>query len=356
MKISRRASKIIYFITLYIVIFLSISFVVTSCIMLFLHGVNLGEAIVRERAPKAFLNIFILTAMFTAVGMYITHFREDLKVGPIVDAANKVARGDHSIRLNYKEKKIPGNYDFIYKSFNEMVEQLSATETLQTDFISNVSHEMKTPLAVIQNYCTLLQMPGLTEQQRTEYTKVIFENTQRITDLVTNILKLNKLENQKIEVEKHIFDIGESVSESLLNFEQLWENKNIEIQTDIRDEVFVNSDKALLSLVWNNLISNALKFTDANGTVKVIVSIENGNAIVRISDTGCGISPETGQHIFEKFYQGDTSHQQQGNGLGLALVKKVVDITGGEIGVESEVGKGSTFTFMIPAYNLPSEN
>ena len=170
---------------------------------------------------------------------------------------------------------------------------------------------------------------------------------RRLANLITNILKLNKLENQQIYPKKERFDLGEQLCECLLAFENAWEAKDLEIETDLADGVTVESDPELLSLVWNNLFSNAIKFTGEGGTVGLKLHTESGHAVVEVSDTGCGISPEVGAHIFEKFYQGDSSHATQGNGLGLALVKRVVDIVGGEIGVSSEPGKGSTFTVKL---------
>lgn len=245
-------------------------------------------------------------------------------------------------------------YDAMYENMfdliisdNIMAKELGSVETLRTDFISNVSHELKTPLAVMQNYGTMLRSPDLPENKRIEYAKGITENSRRLASLITNILKLNKLENQQIFPVLERFDLSEQLCESLLQFEEIWEQKNIDIETEIPDEIFIDSDSELLGLVWNNLLSNAFKFTENGGKVSVVLAADNDFVTVKITDTGCGISAETGAHIFEKFYQGDTSHAMQGNGLGLALVKRVVDIMQGEIAVESEVGKGSTFTFKL---------
>lgn len=202
-------------------------------------------------------------------------------------------------------------------------------------------------MAVMQNYSAMLQSPDLPEAQRVEYARAITQSSRRLADLITNILKLNRLENQQIYPAAKRYDLGEQLAECLLSFESTWEQKGIEIETDIEEEVSIQSDPELLTLVWNNLFSNALKFTEPGGTVSVSLKTGGGFASVRVADTGCGISPETGKHIFEKFYQGDTSHATQGNGLGLALVKRVVDIVGGDISVESDVGKGSTFTVKI---------
>ena len=228
-----------------------------------------------------------------------------------------------------------------------MAEEIGSVETLRTDFIANVSHELKTPLAIMQNYGTMLAAPDLPDEKRIEYAKGITENSRKLASLITNILKLNKLENQQIFPVSERYDLSEQLCQSLLQFEEIWEQKEINIETNIEDEIYISSDEELLGLVWNNLLSNAFKFTENGGTVTVTLSADKDFAAVRISDTGCGISTETGAHIFEKFYQGDTSHAMQGNGLGLALVKRVVDIMNGEIAVESVVGKGSTFTVTL---------
>lgn len=165
-----------------------------------------------------------------------------------------------------------------------------------------------------------------------------------MADMMTNILKLNRLEKQQIYPKTEEYDLGEQLCECLLNYETLWERKQIELDTLLAEDVKVSTDRELLTLVWNNLFSNAFKFTPEGGRVTVILEMEEQYAAVRVTDTGCGMSPETGTHIFENFYQGDTSHRTQGNGLGLALVKRVVDILQGEISVESKLGEGSTFT------------
>ena len=165
--------------------------------------------------------------------------------------------------------------------------------------------------------------------------------------LITNILKLNKLENQQIFPKAEAFDLSEQLCGALLQFEDAWESKNLNIETDIEDGVRIRSDSELLTLVWNNLVSNAVKFTPEGGAIGVSLKTEGDSIVVTVSDTGCGMKAETGKHIFEKFYQGDTSHATQGNGLGLALVKRVMDILSGEIGVQSVYGEGSTFTVKL---------
>jgi signal transduction histidine kinase len=249
-------------------------------------------------------------------------------------ALDQVMQGDFSVRIPpVKEFAGETGFNEIIRAINAMTAELQGTETLRTDFIANVSHELKTPLAVMGNYATMLRQPGISEAERIEYAKAISSSSRRLAGLITNILKLNKLENQQIFPKPQEFDLGEQMCQCLLQFEDAWERKNLQIETDIQEDVAIRSDEELLSLVWNNLFSNAVKFTPEGGTVSLGLRKEGDWVMVTVSDTGCGMKPETGKHIFEKFYQGDTSHATQGNGLGLALVKRVVDILGGEIGV-----------------------
>lgn len=338
----------------YAVFFLMMSFVVTCCMLLFLSSMTeamkleLTKEQIHSAAVLTFGNVILLTLLFTIVDGLRRKFMVERPVKRIISAAEKMMKGDFSIRIKpFHSIDSKDGFDVIIGYFNRMAEELSGIETLRTDFISNVSHELKTPLSVIQNYGTLLQQSNLPEERRVEYAKAVTDASRRLADLITNILKLNKLENQQIYPEQKTFDLGEQLCECLLAFESIWEEKEIELDTDLEENVHIKSDAELLSLVWNNLISNALKFTPNGGRVCVSLKTEVPYAVVQVSDTGCGISKAVGAHIFEKFYQGDTSHATQGNGLGLALVKRIMDIVEGDISVSSEVGKGSVFTVKI---------
>lgn len=293
-------------------------------------------------------NIIFLACLFLVVDSLYKRFTVTMPMRRIQEALDKVIAGDFSTRIDYIKGEDSGNeIDEVITLLNHMIGELSGVETLRTDFIANVSHELKTPMAVIQNYGTLLQSPNLPEEQRIEYGKAITEQTRRLSNLVINILKLNKLENQQIYPNMEKYDLCEQICECMLEHEAVWEEKNIEIETDLMDEVYVEADKELLSLVWNNLMSNALKFTEPGGTVRLCLYQDEKYAYIQVQDTGCGMTPETGQNIFKKFYQGDTSHATKGNGLGLALVKRVIDICKGEISVSSTLGEGSTFTVRL---------
>ena len=294
-----------------------------------------------------FLVIVFLSLIWTTIDLIRRRIMIDKPVEQILQATEKMASGDFSIRLRPSHPYADYDYyDGIMENINILAEELGKSELLKTDFVANLSHEIKTPLAVIQNYATALQSDALDEETRKKYAVTLLNASKRLTALVTNILKLNKLENQKIKPECKRFHLTEALAETVLAFEEPIERKNLTLECDLA-EVTVTSAPELLDLVWNNLLSNAVKFTDAGGRISVTLKEENGEAIVSIGDSGCGISPETGKRIFDKFYQGDTSHASEGNGLGLALVKKVIDILGGEISVKSEPGKGSIFTISL---------
>ena len=349
-----RASRWLIALWQYFVFFLLIAFVVTCCMLLFLEILQknmelaLTQEMIETAAMLTFGNVLLISLFCTVMDGVRRWFMVTRPVQRIADAAGKIAEGNFSVRIQ-PVFSLDGQDGFnsIIHSFNRMAEELSGIETLRTDFISNVSHELKTPLSVIQNYGTLLQQLDLPEERRMEYAKTITDASHRLANLITNILKLNKLENQQIYPTQTVYNLGEQLCECLLTFENIWEDKNIEINTNLAEDIQIKSDAELLSLVWNNLFSNALKFTPNGGCVSVSLWAEPGYAVVKVSDTGCGISPEVGAHIFEKFYQGDTSHATQGNGLGLALVKRVVDIVEGDISVSSKIGKGSSFTVKI---------
>lgn len=334
--------------------FLFMAFILTSCIVLFAKELALTMDLtytkenVRQAAVLTFGNVLLLSFICSVVDSIRRRFMVERPVRRIIKAAERITNGELSARIEPMGGiYVMDGFDMIINHFNKMAEELSGVETLRTDFIASVSHELKTPLSVIQNYGTLLQQPALPEEKRIEYAKNITESSRRLAELITNILKLNRLENQQIYPQKQTFNLGEQLCECLLNFENIWEKKEIEIVTDIEEDVYLESEPELLTLVWNNLFSNALKFTEPGGCISLILKSDSDFAVVQVSDTGCGISPEAGRHIFDKFYQGDTSHAMQGNGLGLALVKRVIDIVGGDISVNSEIGKGSTFIVKI---------
>ena len=295
--------------------------------------------------------VMIATAiMLSIVFVLCDAFRRKIMiekpVNMLLEATEKIASGDFSVKLKLDRPYEDYNdFDLIMENVNKMAKALKQSEMLNADFISNVSHEIKTPLSVIKNYVELISREK-NEEKRAEYLDIVLKATIRLNGLVENVLKLNKLENQKHTVKFEEIDLHENLAESVLSFEELIEKKGIDLQCDF-DEVKIYSEKYFLQIIWNNLLSNAVKFTEKGGKIFVSLKKKKDKAVITVQDSGCGISTETGAHIFDKFYQGDTSHSGEGNGLGLALVKKVIDILGGEISVKSEIDKGSEFTIIL---------
>ncbi len=354
MKKGNKTRAVLKAINHFLVFFLLVAFVITCCIMLFVStlssdlGITLTNENISSAAKVTFLNATLISLLFTTLDAVRRKLTVERPIKRITQAAEKIMQGDFSARIKPQSRfGADDSFNEVIDCFNKLAKELGSVETLRTDFVANVSHEMKTPLAVMQNYGTLLQSPDLSYEKRIEYAKGVTDSSRRMADMITNILKLNRLENQQIYPEISEFDLGEQLCECLLRYENVWEKSNIEIDTDIAENINICADAELLSLVWNNLFSNAFKFTESGGKVTISLTATPHHAFVKISDTGCGMTSDTGAHIFEKFYQGDTSHSTKGNGLGLALVKRVIDILHGEIGVESAVGVGTTFTVRI---------
>ncbi len=246
------------------------------------------------------LTIAFLSLMFIIGDKIRRKITNDTPVKEILEATEKIAAGDFSVRLtSVKSFENYNDYDLIKENLNAMAAELEKSEILKTDFVSNLSHEIKTPLTIIQNYIFLLQ-GDLDKETKKKYIETVISATKRLTDLVTNILKLNKLEHQELKLDYKKVKLDGMLSEAVLSFEDLIDKKGIELYCDI-DEVEITSSYSSLEIVWNNLLSNAIKFTDKGGKITVKLFSENDSAVVEISDTGCGISPETGMHIFDKF-------------------------------------------------------
>lgn len=290
----------------------------------------------------------IVVLLFTVLTTYNIKKRYAKPIRQISKVTRSVAEGDFSARLEIHHT--PDNLDYldvIFLDFNKMVEELASIEILKNDFVSNVSHEIKTPLAVIQNYVVLLQNENLTPEQRKGYSEVIMGATNQLSLLVSNILRLSKLENQSIAPAPAEYDLCRQLGDCIMNFSEQMETKQLDFSAEMEDCAMVLADESMVEIIWNNLLSNAIKFTPAGGKITLVQTSDERYVSVSISDTGSGIAPESVNRIFNKFYQADNSRLQKGNGLGLALVKKVIDLIGGEIHVQSELHHGSTFTVRI---------
>ena len=259
-------------------------------------------------------------------------------------AMRAVAAGDYSVRVKPVHARNKFDYmDIMFEDFNRMAQELGSTETMKEDFIANVSHELKTPLAVIESYAGALRREDLTDEERREYAGTIAAASESLSALVSNILRLNKLENQQIVPNAEPYDLTRQLSDCALAHEADWERKDIEFDAQLEERAMILADESMLEIAFNNLIGNAVKFTEPGGRIVLRQECEGDEVRVILSDTGCGMDEETMAHIFDKFYQGDTSHKSEGNGLGLAMARRVLEICGGSISVRSTPGEGSEF-------------
>ena len=268
----------------------SMACVITWSFLVFLRSMDLEREILKTNAKLTFLNVLLLTVLFCSIDAIRRKITVERPVQNIIKGLDEITKGDFTVRISDVKGIVDENgFNVIANQVNKMTAELGSLETLRTDFIANVSHELKTPLAAINNYGTLLQSPDLTDNERIEYAKAVTENSRRLANLITNILKLNKLENQQIYPQTEPYNLSEQLCECLLSFETIWEQKNLELDADIDEDIIINADGELLSLVWNNLFSNAIKFTDNGGRIFVGLKKENDYAIVTVSDTGWNV-------------------------------------------------------------------
>lgn len=329
----------------YILFFITTSFAIGI-------GVFVFSLVLDKEKYIQYIALITTTIIITIVLVICDYIRRRVMIytplQEILDATKALSKGDFKVKL--KPKNPYGEYDefdLIKVDLNRMANELSKSEMLKNDFIANVSHEIKTPISIINNYIKLLSNDSLTKEEKDKYLANIKYACSKLSDLISNILKLNKLDNQRLKVDLKKFNLSESIINQIVQFEELIEQKEIELICDIEEDLYIVSEESYLEIIWNNLISNAIKFTEPKGTIKIsLKKIENKYQIM-ISDTGIGMDKETGAHIFDKFYQGDTSRSKEGNGLGLALVKRVIDLLGGSISVESEINKGTTFIVIV---------
>ena len=325
-------------------------------VLLLTTGVHIGLIVLMQKEQTAeWLQTHIMLAYWFAVSSLLTlilqqKFKKtyDEPTKKISEAMERIAHGDFSVQLVPTKSGEKTDYlDSMMVDLNKMAAELSSIETLKTDFISNVSHEFKTPLSLLNNYATLLKNSVPKDDVCQEYAAVIADSAVRMSELVSNILHLNKLEQHALSAQKTSFDLSRQICECVILFESKWEEKNIEINMEIEHCCVISSEEYLLELVWNNLISNAVKFTPAGGSITVAERRAENRVLVTVSDTGCGISAESLPHIFDKFYQADRSRATEGNGLGLALVQQILHLLGGSVEVESTPNLGSTFTVTL---------
>lgn len=336
-----------YGLRFYFILFVSIAIFISTPIAELLSQVTANSLRVSD-STLSFLGYLFSVAYALIVGIIMSYLVSKIMIAPINKlqrAMNAVAEGNFSV-TDMEESNVHEIND-LGQAFNVMMHELRSTEIIQSDFVTNVSHEFKTPLYAIEGYATLLQDDNITPDERKEYIDRILFSLKRVNGLIANVLLLSKLDNQAIVGHKQDFSLDEQIRQAIVMSEPVWSEKNIEFDVDMASVTY-NGNESMISHIWNNLIGNAVKFSAPGGLVKIRLTEDDGTIVFTIEDRGPGISENSKKRLFDKFYQGDTSHKEEGNGLGLALVKKILDIAGGSIAVANVEPCGCMFTVKLP--------
>ena len=304
-----------------------------------------GLGVIPSLGIYTLISLLLVSGITVALMSYFIGRRVLTPLVKLSSASKEVARGNFDVTVSNSSKM--EEVQSTFRNFNAMVRELKSISTLSSDFIANVSHEFKTPLSVIEGYAMLLQDDRLTAQEREDYLNKILVNTRRLNTLVGNILMLSKMETKPLPEQYTRFRLDEQLRQVVAQLEPQWSAKGITFRVRL-DEVELLGWEQVLPYVWSNLISNAIKFSPSGSVIALTLLEQRECAVVTVSDRGCGMEPDVQERIFEKFYQGDTSHKAEGNGLGLALVRQIVELSQGVVEVESQPGKGSTFRVILP--------
>ena len=285
-----------------------------------------------------------LAIVITGIIIYINNETNKAST-KFIQAIDKVSYGEFGYQLEVPKK---GQFKELYENFNKMSKELSSIQTLKDEFIHDFSHEFKTPIASINGFANLLLEGGLSEEEQRQYLKIIADESARLSGLAESTLMLNRLENQQFVGEVKPYRLDLQIKECVILLEREWSAKDLVINSELPPVTF-EGNATLMQQVWLNLLSNAIKFTPHGGEIALSLSRTQNEIVVKVADTGIGMSDEVASHIFDKYYQGDKSHATRGNGLGLAIVKRIITLTGGTVSVESKENAGSTFTVRLPA-------
>jgi signal transduction histidine kinase len=345
---NKKASNLWLLFAVNIFISLIIAFGFVFLITLLLYNFGLLDFFMNNTInPRPLIPILSLLLLSTLLGMVLT-FRVGRKIlvpiSQISEATKQVASGDFNVKVPNDSKIVA--IKEMADNFNIMLQELSSIELLRNDFLVNVSHEFRTPLSSIEGFAQLLQDPSLTPEERLDYTKLIIESSKQLSTLTQNILKLSKLENQEIIFDKTEFRLDEQIREAVLLLEKQWLSKNINMIIELDNITFWGSESLLLQ-VWINLLENAIRFSNEDGNISIHLTTQDDSIIVTIKDDGKGMNQNEVKHIFDKFYQSDNA-KKSGNGLGLSIVKRIIDLSKGTIEITSYPGTGSVFTIKLP--------
>ena len=337
---------VLFTLNLFFIVFLFLAFVT----LLVYFGVD-GGFLVTDGHVTIGGALTMIYAVCIFIALSIVIMIRMVFIGPIrkiMAAMGRLAKGDFSVRIDMSNEAYrPREIREFAESFNKAAEELSGTEILRKDFINNFSHEFKTPIVSIRGFAKQLERDDLTDEQRREYLDIIVSESDRLANMASNVLLLSKLENQTIVTDKARFALDEQLRRAILLLEKQWTEKALDLDVDL-EAVELYGNEEMLNHVWVNLLGNAVKFSPDGGRLTVRLRREGDFAACTVRDAGPGMDEETRRRVFEKFYQGDTAHATEGNGLGLALVRRIVDLCGGDIAVESAPGAGSAFIVRLP--------
>ena len=345
----RKKRKLNIFFLLHMIVTTVLIIILSAIIAVYLRGREQLQTSNRLTTVLFFLWITVATIVANLI-LYHKMRRVFQSVERLNQATEKVAKGDFSIEIRPDEHTHISEIDEMYDSFNQMVRELGTIETLRDDFVANVSHEMKTPIAAIDGYATLLQDTSLTPEERQQHIDSILYNCRRLTTLTGNILMLSRLGNGTVQVKRESFRLDEQIRKVLLSMEEGWTEKQMVLDIEM-DPVTYQGDEDLLYHIWTNLISNAIKFSNPGGLLQIRMEenpSDTGVVCVTIRDSGIGMTEEQMTHMYDKFYQGDKSRSKEGNGLGLALVRQITEVCHISISVNSKRGRGTTFILELP--------
>ena len=343
---------------LYWLIFMILTFVTLSLapmlagnLLSFLtHGPE-GRDAFRHLFPNL---MFLFSSLIISIAISLALWTKVLiPLGNISRAAKLVAKGDFSVRV--KPSKSLQELNELTDNFNRMVQELGGIEAFQSDFVTNISHEFKTPLAAVEGYATLLQDPNLSEDTRAEYTRIIIESTRQLSAMAGNILLLSRLKRQEIVTNRTIFKLDEQIRQTILLLEPLWDSKHLDLDISLPPVKYYGNSE-LIQQIWLNLLQNAIKFTPSGGVLTISMKAFSEHISVSVTDTGVGMDDATMNRIFDKFYSGGQGEEQKGNGLGLSITKRIIDLVQGSIHVESKPNEGSCFTVWLPLEDQSSSH
>ncbi len=327
-----------------------VTFIVFLCLVASVL-ITMGIASFLSSLHQLTANLFVFILLLLGVSALITVIIFRLVVPSVAtseqkikDILDQIAKGNFDVKIPLTRSKYVNQ---TIESVNTVLQELKSVKIMRNDFISSFSHELKTPMVTINGFAELLLADDVTEEERKEYAQIIYDESRRLTKLSKNILLLNKLNAQNIVQNKSEYALDEQLRQSLSQFMREIEAKNLQVDCNAAP-VAIRADADLVAQIWINLISNAIKFSPEGGTVSVSLEKQNNNAVVRIADEGCGMDEETVKHIFDQFYQGDASRTTEGNGLGLSIVRRIVELCRGAVLVRSRPDEGSVFTVILP--------